>query len=103
MMNLELDGSSQPRTDRDESARERNHPLTRAFHTRARPLINTVASARCRPGPLQPFQRFGWERPKPLKRLGHPAAHAHRAEAAVSMRLPAGAQSARAERGFKQF
>jgi hypothetical protein len=51
-------------------------------------LINTVASARCKkaPRPLQPFQGFGWERGKPLKRLGLVAAYAHRAEAAVLMR-----------------
>jgi hypothetical protein len=56
----------------------------------SRPLrfIDTVASARCKeaPGALQPFQRFGWVRGKPLKRLGQLATYSHRAEAAVLMR-----------------
>ena len=42
---------------------------------------------------MQPFQRFGWERGKPLKRLGWLAAYVLRAEAAVLMRewgLPGG-------------
>ena len=39
------------------------------------------------PAALQPFQRFGWERPDAsgLKRLGPLAAYVHRAEAAVLM------------------
>ena len=55
-------------------------------------VINTVASARCEKalGALQPFQRFGWKRGKPLKRLGRLAAYVHRAEAAVLMRPAAG-------------
>jgi len=65
--------------------------LAGAFHTMPlRPLINTVASARCKkaPGPLQPFQRFAWGRGKPreLSGLGRLAADIHRAEAAVLMR-----------------
>ena len=50
----------------------------RIFHTPAGRFINTVASARCKkaPGTLQPFQRFGWERPDAsrfsrLRRAGH--------------------------------
>jgi len=64
--------------------------LTRTFVSVARRLINTVASARCKKalGALQPFQRFGSERPDAsgLKRLGLLAADVHRAEAAVLMR-----------------
>ena len=57
------------------------------FHAQARRFINTVASARCKEalGALQPFQRFGWERGKPLKRPPRLAAYVHRAEAAVLM------------------
>jgi hypothetical protein len=57
----------------------------------ARRFINTVALARCKeaPGALQPFQRFGRARGKPLKRPGRLAAYVHHAEAAVSMRLAA--------------
>jgi len=62
--------------------------LTGMFCTLARPLINTVASARCKdaPGALQPFQRFARESGKPLKRLEWLRARAHRAEATVLMR-----------------
>jgi len=43
-------------------------PPIRIDHAPARGFINTVASARCKkaPGTLQPFQRFGRERGKPL-------------------------------------
>ena len=73
--------------------------LAGVFHTMPlRPLINTVASARCKKahGVMQPFQRFAWGREKPLKRLGRLAADIHRAEPAVLMR-PAAALARRDE------
>jgi hypothetical protein len=60
----------------------------RVFRALSRPLIDTVASARCKKAPeaLQPFQRFAQENGKPLKRLQAPVVRMHRAEATVLMR-----------------
>ena len=65
--------------------------LARIFHTRAAPLINTVALARCRHAlrSWELFQQFVTADGKPLKRLLRPSDPAHRAEATVLMRDPA--------------
>jgi hypothetical protein len=74
------------------------------FHTPAGRFINTVASARCKRAlrALQPFQRFGKERGKPLSRLGRLAAYVHRAEAAVLMGRAAGLRHVQARRSAER-
>ena len=67
----------------------------RTFRTPARSSINTEASARCKKAPGA-LQRFSLERGKPLKRPGWLAAQAHRAEAAVLMKMTADSGSVRA-------